>query len=240
MQVNCLILDDEQPARELLTAYAGRLDGLNVLAACRSPLEADRWLSRHPIDLLFLDIQMPNRSGIDYLRTLHRPPKIILTTAFSQYALEGFELEAVDYLLKPIGFERFAKAVERVRQLLKNEQSATAFHQQQNFDRQFIMVKVGYDHRKLFLKDIQYVKAMREYVRYHTDTEKIMELKALTEVEKELPASHFMRVHRSFIIAKAAVFGHLQNKLLLKDSRTLPIGKTYKAQVLKQLFEEPF
>ena len=230
----CLIVDDEQLAREMLEAYCLRVPGLTVAAKCKSAAEAAAVLAREKIDLIFLDIQMPQLNGTEFLRRLPDPPKVIFTTAFSDYALEGFELEVTDYLLKPIGFARFEKAVQKALETLAKEQKALSFEEQQSFDNQFIMVKQGYDHHKVFLKDILYIAALREYVQYHTRQGKFMELKPISKVEKELPGERFLRIHRSYIVARSAVEGQVGGCFLLANGDQLPIGKTYR-QVTKQV-----
>lgn len=234
--MTCLIIDDEQLARNLLAAYATRLPHLTVLQKCKNALEAQAFLAQQTVDLLLLDIQMPKLTGIHFLRQLQQPPKVIFTTAYSQYALEGYELEVVDYLLKPISFERFEKAIEKAKALIEQEEKAQAYENQQNFEQESILVKDGYDYHKILLKDILYIQAMREYVTYHTVSGKVMALKALSLVEQELPAEHFMRIHRSYIVAKAAVQGQQKGKLVLKNGVTVPLGKTYKAKILKCIF----
>lgn len=236
MKIKCLIIDDEQLARDLLEAYVKEIPDLEVLAKCKNALEAEKILQSEKVDLLFLDIQMPLKSGIDFLRQLRNPPKVILTTAFKEYALEGYELEIVDYLLKPIGFERFKIAVSKVNELLLLEHKAQAFEHSQSFEQQYLLVKVGHNHQKVLLKDILYISAMREYVQYHSKQARLMELRSISSVEAILPQSHFLRIHRSFIIQKSAVIKHQGNKLFLKDGVSLSIGKTYKKKVLKELF----
>lgn len=235
MKLQCLIIDDEQLAREMLEAYAKRIPDLEVVGRCKSATEAADFLNQYRVDFLLLDIQMPKLTGIDLLRQLTHPPKVILTTAYADYALEGYELEVVDYLLKPIGFGRFAKAISKVKELLATEQKAEAFEHQQAFDKQFLHIKEGYDRHKIFLKDIHYIEAMREYVLYHTTSGSRMELRSLTKLEKELPTDHFTRIHRSYIVANALVRGRERNIILLNDNIRLPIGKTYKKQVLMRL-----
>ncbi len=236
MNPQCLIIDDEQLARDMLEAYALRIPELKVIAKCKSTAEAQACLSENKIDLLFLDIQMPRMTGVEFLRQLTSKPKVIFTTAYSHYALEGYELEVVDYLLKPIGFERFEKAVNRAKELLSTEQKAQAFEDEQTFEHQFLIIKDGYNHQKVFLKDIFYISAMREYIQYHTKIGKVMELNSLLSIENSLPDTHFIRIHRSYIIAKPALKGHKKNFLVLQNDITLPLGKTYKQWVLRELF----
>ena len=236
MTLRCLIIDDEQLAREMLAAYATQIIGLHVVEKCKNTAEAAKILQKEQIDLLLLDIQMPRMTGTEFLRQLNNPPKVIFTTAFANYALEGYELEVVDYLLKPIGFDRFETAITKVRDLVKTEKKALAFEGEQTFETQFILVKEGYNHHKILLKDILYITAMREYVQYHTAHGRIMELKSISKVNNLLPDSHFIRIHRSYIVAKSAVLGHDKNVLLLEDDVRLAMGKTYKQLAMKVLF----
>ena len=236
MKIQCLIIDDEQLARDMLEVYAARIPELVVIAKCKSAVIAQPYLIRHKIDLLFLDIQMPGMTGLDFLRQLEEPPKVIFTTAYSDYALESYELEVVDYLLKPIGFNRFEKAVDKAKQLFSITHKAQAFDDGQTFESRFLLVKEGYNHHHVYLKDIRYILAMREYVQYHCVGEKIMELKPISVVEDLLPSSHFIRVHRSYIVAKREVIGQDKNNLILKSGELIPLGKTYKKRVLASLF----
>lgn len=236
MKINCLIVDDEQLARDMLEAYSRKISFLNIIEKCKNAAEASVFLKEKNIDLILLDINMPRMTGVDFLKNLNNPPMVIFTTAYSEYALEGYELEAVDYLLKPIGFDRFEKAVNKAKKLLLTAQKAETFEANQIFENQFLMVKDGYSHHKVFLKDILYIAAMKEYVRYHTTHGKIMELKSISVIEKMLPPEHFIRIHRSYIVAKAIAKGHEGNSLLLQNELRLPLGKTYKQVVLGKLF----
>lgn len=236
MKINCLIVDDEQLARDMLEAYAQKISFLTIIGKCKNAAEASVFLKEKDIDLILLDINMPRMTGVDFLKNLDNPPMVIFTTAYSEYALEGYELEVVDYLLKPIGFDRFEKAANRAKELLSTEQKAQAFIDGQTFETQFILVKEGYNHHHVFLKDILYIAAMREYVRYHATHGKFMELKSIYTIEKLLPSEHFIRIHRSYIVAKTVVKGHEGNSLLLQNEVRLPLGKTYKQRVLEELF----
>ena len=191
MNLKCLIVDDEQLARDMLEAYALRISGLEVIGKCKHANEAHDFLKNTDIDLMLLDIQMPNMTGLEFLRKIKHPPMVIFTTAYSDYALESYELEVVDYLLKPIGFDRFEKAIIKAQNLLKNAQKAKAFEESEAFPDQFLIVKEGYNHHKIFWKDILYIKAMQEYSAYHTRHGRILELKTLSHVIKTLPNEHF-------------------------------------------------
>lgn len=232
--MNCLIVDDERLARELLKSYITRLSSLELLGECTSCHEASPYLEDGEVELMLLDIQMPQQSGVDFLRQLGKnKPQVIFTTAYPNYALEGFELDVVDYLLKPISFQRFEQAVNKALQQQETTQKAGQFDQQQE---QFIWVHSEHQHHKILLCDILYIESLKEYVRYHTTKGRIIELNALKRLDSELPVTQFMRVHRSYIIALARVVHYQNHQLHLEDGTVLPVGKTYRKQVVGRLF----
>ena len=226
-------------ARDLLVDYVRQLDDLTLGMTCRNAREAAQALERHEVDLVLLDIEMPRLSGIELLRTLPVRPLIIFTTAYPDYALEGYELDVVDYLLKPISFERFQRGIERARCQIDLRRQAQAFQEQQSLHEQYLLVKEGYDHHKVLLQDIHYVASLKEYVQYHTAEGRLMELRSLTHLEDVLPADRFLRIHRSYIVAVDAVQHHEGHTLVLRDGARLPIGKTYRKKVLARLFTSP-
>lgn len=236
MKINCLIIDDEQWARDLLESYITRISGLQVLGKCKHTAEAKVQVEKNEVHLLLLDINMPNQSGIDFLKSMGKPPKVIFTTAYAKYALEGYNLEVVDYLLKPISFERFQKAIQKAKLLIEMTQKVIDYEATQKDERQSIVVKEGYDLHKIYIDEILYVSAMREYVQYHLDDKKIMSLASLTAVEKSLPSGEFIRIHRSYLVAKKAVSTLKKNIILLQDNTELPLGKTYKNKVQRFIF----
>ena len=200
-KINCLIIDDEEPARNLVENYSTRLPYLNIIGKCANPLEALQILQDSPVDLLFLDIQMPELTGVEFLRTLQHKPLVIFTTAYQEYALEGYELDVVDYLLKPFRFERFVQAVNKASKILRlegkeNEEAATAPEQILE-DRNYELVKSEFKVFRIFHSDILYIESMKEYVAYYTTTGRILSLGSLKKLEKELPHDRFMRVHKS-------------------------------------------
>lgn len=234
--LNCLIIDDEQLAREMLNIYVQRMPKLNSLALCSSALEASNYLKKQQVDLLFLDIQMPQQTGIEFLSQLPSPPMVIFTTAYPNYALKGFELNVVDYLLKPISFERFEQATQKAIEQSTLQEKAAKFDEQEEHKEQFLMVHAEHKHYKILLDDIIYIESLKEYVRYYTKETKIIELNALKQLEKDLPEADFIRIHRSYIAAVQQIKGYEKGQLILNDGTKLPIGKTYKKQVLAQLF----
>ncbi|MCK0192313.1 LytTR family DNA-binding domain-containing protein [Arenibacter sp. F20364] len=220
--IKCLIVDDEELARSLLKTYIEKVIFLELVADFDNPLDAIGILKQKEIELLFLDIQMPEIKGTDFAKMIQDSTKIIFTTAYSEYALEGFELNALDYLLKPITFERFLKAVNKV--TTKNEELEDS-----------IVVKSGYDLHKLSFDNILFIESDSEYVIYHTTQGKIMSNQSLTALEKKLPAEFFMRVHRSYIINKNKVSA-LKGKDLTIEKATIPVSARYFELVKKTLF----
>lgn len=235
--LSCLIVDDEQLARKMLEAYVNRIPDTKVVGLCRNGAEARNFLDENSVDLMFLDIELPGLLGTEFLRSLPNAPSVIFTTAYSDYAMEGFDLQAVDYLLKPIGFERFALAVDRARERRLTIEKAQAFDERAAYSQQFILIKEGHNHRKIFYKDIRYVESMREYAVFHTNSGKHIALLSLIKIEGILPAGDFIRIHRSYLVSKTFVKAHQKNLILLQDGSQLPMGRTYKQEVLPRLFE---
>ena len=238
MIIKCLIVDDEQLAREMLQAYLLKIPELELVALCKSAYEAQEVLKTQAIDLMFLDIQMPQQSGIDFLKHLGLDkPSVIFTTAYPNYAVQGFELEVLDYLLKPISFDRFEQAIQKSIKTLDITYKATLFEQQKELEEQFLMVHSEHKHHKIFLKDIIYIESLKEYVRYHTTQGKIIELNSMKRLEADLPKHQFIRIHRSYIVALLQIQSYQHGKIILKLPLELPIGKTYKKAILEQLFK---
>jgi two-component system LytT family response regulator len=208
MNLSALIVEDEPLARNLLTVYVKKVPYLTLVEACSSPLQAIEILRNKPIDLLFLDIQMPELTGISLLKTLQKKPLVIITTAYSEYALEGYELDVVDYLLKPITFERFLRAVDKVSQRLskKDPQEFKSMDTSSvETSQPFVFVKDGTKLVKIRWNDILYVEGLKDYVTIHTKQQKIVTLQRLKALEELLPADKFIRIHHSYIIAVDAI-----------------------------------
>ncbi len=219
--IKCLIVDDEELARSLLKTYIAKVNFLELVADFENPLDAMRVLKEQKIDLLLLDIQMPEIKGTEFAKMIPPSTQVIFTTAYSEYALEGFELNAIDYLLKPITFERFLKAVNKIK---------IDSHQEDS-----IIVKSGYDLHKLRYGSILYIESDSEYAIYHTTEGKIMSNQSLTALEKKLPTELFMRVHRSFIVNKKKVSA-LKGRDLLIDKVAIPVSASYFELVKNNLF----
>lgn len=220
-----MIVEDEPLARNLLTEYVGKVPYLNLVKACSGALEAMEVLRTNAVDLLFLDVQMPELTGISFLRSLQKKPLVILTTAYSEYAIEGYELDITDYLLKPITFERFLKAVDKASQRMSTgpaipEKAVEAVPN-------FIFVKDGTKLVKIRWDDILYVEGLKDYVTIHTRTQKVISLQRLKVLEEQLPADKFIRVHNSFIVALDAIDSVHKDKIQIGQA-SIPIGDTYK------------
>jgi DNA-binding LytR/AlgR family response regulator len=240
-KINCLIVDDEELARKLLENYIGRLGHLNIVGQCADPLEAMQVLQRERVDLIFLDIQMPNLTGVEFLKTLSQQPLVVFTTAYKEYALEGFELDVVDYLLKPFRFERFLQAVNKAGKLLKQPlgdnapSSVGPAPEPEENDKNYLLAKSDFKVFKIFYKNILYIESMKEYVAYHTAEGRTLSLYSLKKLEQELPASQFLRIHKSFI-ANIDHIAALEGNRVHIGSKKLPIGASYREEVLRKVF----
>jgi len=206
VNLSCLIVEDEPLARNLLTEYVRKVPYLTLVDACSSPLAAIEVLRKNSIDVMFLDIQMPEITGITLLKTLQKKPLVILTTAYSEYALESYELDVLDYLLKPVTFERFLRSVDKANQRLTNtSQPVTPTEKTTDTNQPFVFVKDGTKLVKILLDDILYVEGLKDYVTIHTKQQKITSLQRLKNLEEQLPSNKFIRIHHSYIIALSAI-----------------------------------
>lgn len=226
MKLNCIIIEDEPLARNLLVDYVKKVPTLNLVQAFGNPLEALEVLRTQPVDILFLDVQMPQLTGISLLKVLQNKPMVILTTAYSEYALEGYELDVADYLLKPVTFERFLKSVDKVTQRLTGENKTDATTEQQ-ITPDFVFVKDGTKLVRLTLDDILYVEGLKDYVTIHTRLQKITTLQRMKALEEQLPADKFIRIHNSYIVAVKAIDVVHKNEVQI-GTAILPIGDTYR------------
>ena len=237
MKVNCIIVDDEPLARNLLSDYVRKVPQLNLVETLSSALQVMDVLRNNEIDVMFLDVQMPDLTGISLLKVLQKKPLIVLTTAYSEYALEGYELDVADYLLKPITFERFLKTVEKVAQRLSERSSVGAAAPTNTpvpankatveTTQPFVFVKDGTKLIKLRIDDILYVEGLKDYVTIHTKAQKVVSLQRLKTLEEELPPEKFIRVHNSFIVAFNAIDIIHKNDVQI-GATMIPIGETYK------------
>lgn len=229
MKVRCLIVDDEPLAIRLIEKHISQIDALEVVATCNSALKAFEILNTQTIDLLFLDIKMPHLTGIDFLKSLKNPPKTIFTTAYRDFALESYDLETVDYLLKPITFERFIKAIDKFNRLTSQTFPEV---QRETVVNDYIIVKSGSKHHKVVLNNIVYIESLKDYIQIHLEDKKVIVSKyKLGDIEKELKIYNFLRVHRSYIINTAKISAFTTHDIDV-NNQEIPIGASYKENVL--------
>ena len=237
MSIKCIIVDDEPLAIEILESYVSKIEQLNLVGTFRNAVTAFTFLQQHPVDLIFLDIQMPKLSGIDFLKTLKQPPKVIFTTAFRDYALEGFELEIVDYLLKPIPFERFLKAVAKV--LHHPATTTPAAPKQEVIPDNYVYFKVDKKMIKTKMTDVLYIESIKDYVKVKTSDKEIVTQQKISYLEESLPREQFLRIHRSFIVNLEKIDAYTATDVEI-GKQSIPIGRNYKNDVMKILAKNQF
>ncbi|GAB3325572.1 LytTR family DNA-binding domain-containing protein [Larkinella ripae] len=225
-----MLVDDEPIALDVLATYVRQVEGLELAGRCRSAVEAFTFLQQKPVDLLLLDIQMPQLSGLDLLRTLPHSPKTIITSAYREYALDGFELDVVDYLIKPIPFDRFIKAVGKV----FVRKAAEVAPGPVVAEEPFLFVKEERHLVRVALRDIISLESLRDYVKITTVGRQVVTRQTLGYYEELLPDEQFLRIHRSFMVARDKIVSMTENRISL-PGQTLPIGRFYKARILEQL-----
>ena len=233
--INTIIVDDEPLAQDVLETYIEKIPELNLVQKCSNALEANDALKSNDIDLMFLDIQMPQLTGIDFLKTLSKPPLVIFTTAYPNYAIEGFELNALDYLLKPISLERFMKAVNKAMEQLEllNKEAAPSSDGTVGTDYIFVkadkkLVKINYD-------DILYIEGLKDYVIIRMDKSRVITLQTMKSLEDKLPSHMFKRIHRSYIVSISkinAIVGNMVEVMEKSQAKHIPIGKNYREELL--------
>ncbi|MFB6342103.1 LytR/AlgR family response regulator transcription factor [Saccharicrinis sp. FJH62] len=232
MKNKCIIVDDEPLAQALMKDHVSKLEDFELVGVCSNAMEAMTALHNNKIDLMFLDIHMPQISGIEFLKILKNPPKVIFTTAYREHALEGFELDVVDYLLKPITFERFLKSVNKFYQTKSD--TVQVNEGIKGPDDSYIYVKENKMVKKIPLKDILYIEGYSEYVRIYMPDKRIITKASLTELENKLPADDFLRIHKSYIVSVPHITAFSASIIEIKE-KELPIGRNYKNSVMKAL-----
>lgn len=234
-KIRCLAVDDEPPALDVLKKYISSVQALELVGTCCDAVEALNFIQQDSVDLIFLDIQMPQILGTDFLRTLKKPPKVIFTTAFRKFAVEGFELDAVDYLLKPISFERFLKAVNKVMDAsLNGTLNVDKEPQYQNANDQHIYLRSDRKMIKVAFADIVYIQSLKDYIKVVATSGTVITKQAISSIEETLPKNMFIRIHRSFIVALNKIQSY-SNELIWLDKAELPISRMYRHEVEKVL-----
>lgn len=231
MKISCVIIDDEPLAREGVRDYAEKVGFLEVTGECKSAAEARAFLENHSVDLMFLDINMPKVNGLDFIKSLQQPPLVIFTTAYREFASESYDLDALDYLVKPITFERFYKAVNKAYQHFETTVKPSLDH---------FYIKVDGVITKVNVKDVLYIEGMKDYIKvYLHDQSRLITLLSLKQVEALLPSNQFVRVHRSFIVAKSKVES-IEGNTIHMAGQEIPIATNLRADVLEQIVGDKF
>lgn len=232
--IKCIVIDDEPLALDILEEYISKVPFLSLRKKCGSALEALEFLKQEKIDLIFLDIQMPDLTGIQFTKSLSVKPEIIFTTAYSDYALEGFNLNAVDYLLKPISFERFLRAANKIYDAVIKNNSQPKKETQSESSNNYIFIKTEYRIVKVNLDEVLYIEGLKDYIRIVTAKEQLLTLQSMRYMEETLPFRQFIRVHKSYIVSLRYVEAIERNKIKIKD-KWIPIGNTYRDSFFKIL-----
>ena len=230
--INTIIVDDEPLALEVLESYIEKMPQLNFTGRCENAFEANKLLMEQDVDLMFLDIQMPQLSGIDFLKSLSNPPMVIFTTAFPNYAVDGFELDALDYLLKPISLERFMKAVNKAHDRIKNTEIHTSDGSK---DDDFFFVKADKKLVKVRHSEILYIEGLKDYVIIRMEVGRVITLQTMKSLESKLPSNKFRRIHRSYIVNVEkinAIMGNMVELTERNQIKHIPIGKNYREELL--------
>jgi len=226
MMINAIAIDDEPLALQLVSGYIEKTPGLNLAGSFDNPLDAIEFLNNEAVDLIFVDIQMPDLSGLEFTRSLARGPKVIFTTAYEKYALEGFRLDVIDYLLKPFSYEEFLKAVQKAVRLIKLEKEVP---EQVDTNNEFLFLKSDYKIRRINFNDILYIEGLKDYVKVfiHGSDKPVLSLITLKALEAKLPEAKFMRVHRSFIVNLERI-DTIERSRIVFGKTYIPVGEQYK------------
>lgn len=231
IQLKTIVVEDEPLAREGLLSYLSQIDFIQMKGVCEDALQANQLLASQPIDLMFLDIQMPRLTGIEFLKSLKQPPMVVMTTAYPNFALQGYELDVMDYLIKPFPFERLLKSVNKARDFyqLKNRPAPQASD--------FFFVKCDHRYEKIFYRDVIYVEGMENYVVIYTPVQKFVTLMRMKAIEELLPQADFIRTHKSYLVAVNAI-ASIDGSDLIVGGKHLPISRDKKPEIMERLLRE--
>lgn len=236
--IRCLVVDDEPLAIDIIADYISKIPFLELTATFQNPIEALGFVQDGKADLVFLDVQMPELTGIQFLKIANGKCKVILTTAYQQYALEGYELNVVDYLLKPIAFERFYKAAQKAQELICNipaaNPAAAENPSKTTITNDFIFVKTEHKIQKIYLNDILFIEGLKDYISIYTKTERVITLQSMKKMEEVLPEHQFIRVHKSYILALDKIESIERSRITITN-KIIPIGDTYRESFFKMI-----
>jgi DNA-binding LytR/AlgR family response regulator len=226
--LNCIAIDDEPPALEIIKEFCSKIRYVNLIGTFTNPFESVPLINNNQIDLIFLDIVMPQISGLEFLKSLYNPPMIIFTTAFKEYAFDGYEYDAVDYLVKPLAFDRFSRSVNKAFQLLKlKNPEETSIEETPGILHRFLMVKVEYSTIRINLNDILYVEGLKDYVKIYTEGKLILTKTTMKNILEKLPSESFFRVHKSYIVSIDKI-EMIENSRIVIGNQRIPIGESYR------------
>lgn len=232
-KISCIIVDDEPTAREIIAGHLERISQIEILGSCESAGEAFGLINAHKVDLIFLDINMPEISGLSFARSINPEIKIIFTTAYRDYAVDGFDLQAVDYLLKPISFERLLRAVNTFSNM-HFRKGVHQFSSDKEVQQDFMFVRADRKMIRINFADIYFIESLKDYLKIHIRNGSVLIRETISNIEKELPDSNFMRIHRSFIVSLTSLDSYT-NEHLEVAGKALPISRSYKSAVLEKL-----
>ena len=239
MVINCIVVDDEPLAIDIINDYINKIPFLRLVKSFQNPIEAITAVQEGGVDLVFLDVQMPELTGIQFLKIANNKCRVILTTAYPQYAVEGYEHNVVDYLLKPIAFDRFYKAAEKVQWLMGlapqgSQEMQTPVAAAPLLANDFIFVKTEYKIQKIYLNDILFIEGLKDYVSIYTETERIITLQSMKKIDEGLPDHRFVRVHKSYIVALDKIESIERSRISIAD-KIIPIGDTHRDYFFKMI-----
>jgi DNA-binding LytR/AlgR family response regulator len=229
--MKCLAIDDEPLALNIVKEFSSKIEFINLVAICTNPIEAIRIINQQEIDLIFLDIQMPNITGLEFIRSLKNPPLVIFTTAYPNYALDGFELNATDYLVKPFSFERFLRSVNKAYEIVslkKNKVPRDGNSVENSSPEKYLMIKVEYSTVRVDLAQILYIEGLKDYIKIYTGKKPLLTKSTMKNIEEKLPSDQFIRVHKSFIVALTKIESIENNRIIIGE-KYIPIGNQYKS-----------
>ena len=232
--IRCIIVDDEPLAVEVIESYLNSIGGFTIVAKCNNALIAYQVMQKEEVDLIFLDIQMPKLNGINFIKSLNNPPKVIITTAYRDYAIEGYDLDVVDYLLKPIRLERFIKAIDKFSSSRIIQKHTDADVNKTENTKPFLYLKSNRKTIKTFCEDIVFIEGMKDYILVHTKNSKLVIKEQMKDIEERLIAYNFIRVHKSYIVSLDKITAFNTRSISI-DKKEMPIGRNYKNEVLKRL-----
>ncbi|HMK05160.1 MAG TPA: response regulator transcription factor [Ferruginibacter sp.] len=235
MKVHCLLIDDEPPALRVLASHISNINGLEIVGQCRNAIEALDVLHQKVVDVIFLDIKMPKILGTEFLKNLSHPPKVIFVTAYQDYAVEGYELDAVDYLVKPVSFERFVRAIAKLKRMLGQE-SVSQNNDYNPNPEAFVYLKVDKHMQKVLINEIVYIESWKDYIKlFHSNGKTLLVKQSISAMENLLSEHKFLRVHRSYLVSVNKISGY--NALSVQvQSTEIPIGRLYKQAVMTRLY----